>query len=395
MVLIGRICILHLCYLLLCGFCFRRCLLGSLCAHIGVLQAGHIEVTVHLRVIGARAHNLAEIDARGLLHRLKELAHDNGDIRRKLRHAVLVAAAAADDRNLINLRERLRNLTCNVRKHFDEHLRHCGIVVLLVSLGLLFHGLSFRKTHSSSRLCLCLTAESDTACLRLVLRANTACLLLRGVLCSLCDSLSRLCLALLLVLSRLRLSLALCELCSCRLLHAVLLGIRLLVDFGVECLLHDRNFLFLQLGVALCLCNRGINRRNLNILLLCLLLNLVSGIRLCLLRIGNDLQFRLANREFVVLLRNLGVRLYARIVCGLVCLGLRNCDIAVRLRLRNRGILLDLRRVVRTEVVDEPLLIRHVLDVAGENLDAELLHIGSRLHHHLIREGIAVRVDVL
>ena len=219
--------------------------------------------------------------------------------------------------------------------------------------------------------------------------------MLRSVLCSLCDSLSRLCLALLLVLSRLRLSLALCELCGRRLFHAVLLGIRLLVDFGIQRLLHDRNFLFLQLGVALCLCDCGIHRRNLDILLLCLLLNLVSGIRLCLLRIGNDLQFRLANCEFVVLLRNLGIRLYARIVRGLVCLSLRNRDVAVRLRLRNRGILLNLRSVVRTEVVDEPLLVRHILNIAGENLNAEFLHIGSRLHHHLIREGIAVRVDVL
>ena len=307
-----------------------------------MLQTGHIEVTVHLRVIGARAHNLAEIDTRGLLHRLKKLAHDDGYIRRKLRHAVLIAAAAADDRNLINLRERLRNLTCNVRKHLDQHLRHCGIVVLLVSLGLLFHGLSFRKTHGSSRLCLRLTAQGNTACLRFVLRADTACLLLRSVLCSLCDSLSRLCLSLLLVLSRLRLSLALCEFSGRRLLHTVLLGIGLLVDFGVEGLLHDRDFLLLQFGVTLCLCNCGVNRRNLDILLLRLLLNLVSGISLCLLRIGNDLQFRLTNREFVVLLRNLGIRLDTRIVCGLVCLSLRNRNVAVRLCLRNRGVLLNL-----------------------------------------------------
>ena len=65
----------------------------------------------------------------------------------------------------------------------------------------------------------------------------------------------------------------------------------------------------------------------------------------------------------------------------------------LRLGTRDGRAFLDSCRVVRTEVDDETIVVRDILYVAGNDLDAELLHILRRLVDHLIREAVTVRID--
>ena len=59
------------------------------------------------------------------------------------------------------------------------------------------------------------------------------------------------------------------------------------------------------------------------------------------------------------------------------------------------GVLLDLGRIVGAQILDEAILISDILDVAGDDLNAQLGQILGRLIHDLIGEGVTVRVDVL
>ena len=47
------------------------------------------------------------------------------------------------------------------------------------------------------------------------------------------------------------------------------------------------------------------------------------------------------------------------------------------------------------KISDETVFVGHVLDVAGQDLDAQLLHVLAGLHHHLIGEAVSVGVDGL
>ena len=51
--------------------------------------------------------------------------------------------------------------------------------------------------------------------------------------------------------------------------------------------------------------------------------------------------------------------------------------------------------VLRTQVLNQAVLVLDVLDVAGEDLNAQLLHVPGGLLHHLVGEGVAVGVDLL
>ena len=96
-----------------------------------------------------------------------------------------------------------------------------------------------------------------------------------------------------------------------------------------------------------------------------------------------------------VLLGDLGVREDAGVVGRLVRLRLGDGHVAVGLGLGDGGIFLDKGSVVRAEILDEPVLVGDVLDVAGQNFNAQLIHVPAGLHHHLVGEGVAVRVDLL
>ena len=78
-------------------------------------------------------------------------------------------------------------------------------------------------------------------------------------------------------------------------------------------------------------------------------------------------------------------------------LGLRlgDGDVAVGLGLGDGGVLLDEAGVVRAQVLDEPILIGDVLDIAGEDLNAQLVHVLAGLLHHLVGKGVPVRINLL
>ena len=43
--------------------------------------------------------------------------------------------------------------------------------------------------------------------------------------------------------------------------------------------------------------------------------------------------------------------------------------------------------------MNEPLLVGDVLDVARNDFDAELRHVGLSFLHHLVRESVAVGIE--
>ena len=67
----------------------------------------------------------------------------------------------------------------------------------------------------------------------------------------------------------------------------------------------------------------------------------------------------------------------------------------VRLGLGNGGVFLDEGGVLRAQILDQAVFILDVLDVAGEDFNAQLLHVPGGLLHHLVGEGIPVGVDFL
>ena len=91
----------------------------------------------------------------------------------------------------------------------------------------------------------------------------------------------------------------------------------------------------------------------------------------------------------------MGIRLDPGLVGLPLGLRLGDGDVAVGLGLGDGGVLLDEAGVVRAQVLDEPVLVGDVLDVAGQDFDAQLIHILAGLGHHLVGEGIPVGVDLL
>ena len=87
---------------------------------------------------------------------------------------------------------------------------------------------------------------------------------------------------------------------------------------------------------------------------------------------------------------------------GLVALGLaflvghRRLDhrVALRLRLADDGVALDLGRALLAERVEVALLVADLLDGQDVDVDAHLLQIDGGFVGHLLREGLAVGVDL-
>ena len=128
--------------------------------------------------------------------------------------------------------------------------------------------------------------------------------------------------------------------------------------------------------------------------MLLLLLDGIGGVGLGLLGVGGNLQLRLLDLQFVVLLSDLGVGHDAGLVGGLVGFRLGDGHVTVGLGLGDGRVLFDEGGVVSTQVTDQTVFIRHVLDIAGQDLNAQLIHVLGRLLHHLIGEGVTVGVDL-
>ena len=182
--------------------------------------------------------------------------------------------------------------------------------------------------------------------------------------------------------------------CLCLLLLAVTVGVGSGADLGVQGLLLDLDFLALQLGFALCLGNLGIDGSRLNGALLLLLLDGVGGVGLGSLSILLHLQFRLLDRQIILLLGDVHVRLHLGIIGRLGSLGLGNGDIPLCLSLGDSSILLDLAHVVLTKRVDKAVFIGDTLDIAGDDLDAQRVHVGLGLGLHLVAELLTVIADL-
>ena len=72
-----------------------------------------------------------------------------------------------------------------------------------------------------------------------------------------------------------------------------------------------------------------------------------------------------------------------------------NGDVALGFGTGDGGAFFDAGGVVGAKVDDEPVVVGDVLDVAGDDLDAELFHILRGFDDNLIGEAVAVGIDRL
>ena len=128
-------------------------------------------------------------------------------------------------------------------------------------------------------------------------------------------------------------------------------------------------------------------------LLLLLLLDFIRGVGLGALRVLDHLEVGLLHGQLVVLLGDDGLVEDAGVVGLLRGLRLGDGDVALGLRLGDGGLLADLEGVVRTEVLDKSLVVRDILDIARNHLDAELRHVGGGLLGDLVGEPVTVDVE--
>ena len=125
-----------------------------------------------------------------------------------------------------------------------------------------------------------------------------------------------------------------------------------------------------------------------------LLLNLVGGIGNSLLDILCLFQFRLFDGKLVLPFCDFKLCLNLCVVRFLRCFRLFYGNIAVSQRFRDTRILSDLRHIIRTEVFNKSALIGDILDVQGNDGNAELFHIDRRALHDLRGKSVPVRIDV-
>ena len=177
------------------------------------------------------------------------------------------------------------------------------------------------------------------------------------------------------------------------LLNAILVGLGLLLHLRGKLLLAHLHLALAQFCLTLGLGNLGVYYGRLNDLLLLLLLNGVGSVGTGALGVLAGLKAGTLDGKGVLLLGNVGVGLYALVIGLALGLGLGNGDFLLGLGLGNCGVLLDLGGIVHAKVGNEAVLVHNVLDVAGENLNAELLHVTTGLLEHLVRERVAVGVD--
>ena len=92
---------------------------------------------------------------------------------------------------------------------------------------------------------------------------------------------------------------------------------------------------------------------------------------------------------------DLGLGLDVGVVRLLGGLRARNGDVALRVRAGDRGVLRDLRDVVDAEVLDGLVVVREVLDVERDDLEAHPREVGVRIGLHHVRELLAVEHHLL
>ncbi len=179
------------------------------------------------------------------------------------------------------------------------------------------------------------------------------------------------------------------------LLQAVALRVRLGPDFRLQLLLFHLDLVLLQLRLALGLGDFRVDRGGFDALALLLALDFIGGVRLGLFAVRQDFQLRPLDVQLRLLLGDLGVRQNPGLVGLPFRLRLGDGDVPVRLGLGDGGVFLDEARIVRAQVFDEPVFVGDVLDVAGEDFDAQLVHVLAGFLHDLVGEGIPVRIDFL
>ena len=101
------------------------------------------------------------------------------------------------------------------------------------------------------------------------------------------------------------------------------------------------------------------------------------------LGVGRLLELGLLDLKLVLLLGDLRLGLDIGVVRLLRSLCARHCDVALRVRAGDRRVLRYLRDVVDTEVLDRLVVVREVLDVERDDLEAHAgeIGVGVRLHH--------------
>ena len=119
-------------------------------------------------------------------------------------------------------------------------------------------------------------------------------------------------------------------------------------------------------------------------LLLFLFLDLVSSICFSLFRVRSFLQFSLFNSQFIIFLGDLCFCKNSCLIGSLICSSLGNGNITFCLRLCNGSVLADLRSIIHTKILDQAMFICYILDIAGKDLNSQLLHILRSLCHNLI-----------
>ena len=186
------------------------------------------------------------------------------------------------------------------------------------------------------------------------------------------------------------LALALDEVCLCASFGLILQRVCLLLDLRVQLALLDGDLLLLQLRLLFAAGDVGVGLCHLDGLTLLLLLYGIRGVCLCALRIGAHLHLCLLNGEGGVLLCDLLLRLDLHGVRLLLCLGGRDGNIPLGVRLCYLGVLPDLLHVVDTHILDGTCAVLEVLDIEVDYLDAQLFHIGHHVLGDLLRYALTV-----
>ena len=130
-------------------------------------------------------------------------------------------------------------------------------------------------------------------------------------------------------------------------------------------------------------------------LLLFLFLDSVGRVGLSLSRVGFLLEVGSANGQFVLSLGDGCLRSNGGVVGEFLVFGFSLCDVLLGLSFGDGGVFAYGPGVVGTQVLNQSEFVGDVLHVEGEDRDAQLSHVGGCFVHDLIRESIAVYVQLL
>ena len=297
-----------------------------------------------------------------------------------------------------------------------HNIQNGGLSVLFIRFSLFLHGFSLSQSFLRNSHSLSLTGTLYFVCLSISQGLDTLRMQHLLLFVRLRNGDFGTCLLLGLIGFCLRLALALLQLRPGIYLLLIFVGISLFLHLRLQLVLLDLNplcgqFLLLPglfnfsldglvvdlLVPLLCqnlLSGHSLHRLHVDDPHLLLRLNLIRGIRLSLLDILLHLQFRTLDGQFVVTDSDLGLGIDLCVIGLLHRKGLRLGNVTLGVGLVYLGLLAYCPSVVGSQILNQILVIRHILDVTGDDSKTQRLHVLLRLVHDFIRKLVPVDVDV-